>query len=63
MTTDDERQASGAVTQAVAAVASLAEAWLRDTAVCAVVLLSLGVVLAAFTADGACGRPSAWLSG
>ena len=42
---------SGPATQAGVAVASLAEAWLRDIAMYGVVLLSLGVVLAGLSAD------------
>jgi hypothetical protein len=56
-TGDDETRshqpASGPLAQAGAALASLAEAWLRDTVMYAVVLLSLGAVLAGFSADGA----------
>lgn len=52
---DRGRESSGAARQAAqagVAVASLAEAWLRDTATYAVVLLSLGVLLAGLAADG-----------
>lgn len=51
MPPDDEAETSGPVTQVSAALASLAEGWLRDTAMCGVVLLSLGVVLAGLSAD------------
>lgn len=48
----DDARASSPAAQAGVAVASLAEAWLRDTATYAVVLLSLGVLLAGLAADG-----------
>jgi hypothetical protein len=50
-TNTTEAQASGPVTQVGVALASLAEGWLRDVAMCGVVLLSLGVVLAGLSAD------------
>jgi hypothetical protein len=51
MPPDDEARTSGPVTQVGVALASLAEGWLRDAAMCGVVLLSLGVVLAGLSAD------------
>jgi hypothetical protein len=51
MRPDDEAKASGPVTQVGVALASLAEGWLRDAAMCGVVLLSLGVLLAGLSAD------------
>lgn len=56
---DDEARTGakspGRVAQAGAGVASLAEAWLRDTVMYGVVLLSLGVVLAGFAGDNGTG--------
>jgi hypothetical protein len=50
MDTDDERVTAG---QVGAGLASLAEAWARDTAFCAVGLFSFVVVIAGFADSGA----------
>ena len=55
MSTDDQRQStSSATAQVGSAVASLVEAWLRDTTYCAVGLLAFITALCGFVAaDGA----------